>query len=69
MLRYLNAILAIEPTSAQHRWLRAIVLVRNEDRAGAAADVEWLLEHKPEGLDLSRVRQMQQALEEQGAKR
>jgi regulator of sirC expression with transglutaminase-like and TPR domain len=65
MHRYLNAILAIEPASAQHRWLRAIVRYGLEDRAGATADVEWLVEHKPEGVDMARVLQMQRALSQQ----
>ncbi len=62
MHRYLNAILAVDPTSAQHRWLRAIVRYRLEDRPGSSADVEWLLANKPDGIDLARVHELQRAL-------
>jgi len=35
MNRYLNAILALEPDSARHHWLRAVVRYRLEENAGA----------------------------------
>jgi regulator of sirC expression with transglutaminase-like and TPR domain len=62
MRRYLNAIVAIEPESAEHRWLRAIVDYRLEDFAAASVDVEWLLDHEPAGIDLERVRELQRVL-------
>ena len=61
--RYLNGILALDPASAQHRWLRAIIRYRVEDRKGAAEDVAWLMEHKPEGIDLHRVFELKRALD------
>jgi regulator of sirC expression with transglutaminase-like and TPR domain len=64
MHRYLNAILAVEPTSAQHHWLRAIVRYRLEDTAGAAVDADWLLENKPEGIDVAPVLELQRAIQE-----
>ncbi|MEX2111787.1 MAG: transglutaminase family protein [Pirellulales bacterium] len=62
MHRYLNAVLALDPDNGHYRWLRAIVRYRLEDRAGATQDVAWLMEHKPEGVDLLRVLEMQRAL-------
>ncbi|HEX3726475.1 MAG TPA: transglutaminase family protein, partial [Pirellulales bacterium] len=62
MHRYLNAILSIEPASGQHRWLRAIVRYRLQERADALADIEWLLEHKPPGVEIARVHDLQQAI-------
>ncbi len=62
LLRYLNAILAVEPESPQHRWLRAIVRYRLEDRAGATEDVDWLVANKPAGIDLVRVLALQRSL-------
>jgi regulator of sirC expression with transglutaminase-like and TPR domain len=63
MHRYLNAILAVEETSAQHRALRAMVRYRLEDLAGAAADVEWLLDNNPDGIDVARLRELQRAIQ------
>jgi regulator of sirC expression with transglutaminase-like and TPR domain len=60
--RYLNAALALDGNHGHYHWLRAIVRLRLEDRAGAAEDVEWLVEHKPEGVDQTRVLEMQRAL-------
>jgi regulator of sirC expression with transglutaminase-like and TPR domain len=67
MRRYLDAILALEPESAQHRWLRAIVRYRLEDPRGAAEDVDWLVEQKPPGVDLVRVLQMREMLKREAA--
>jgi regulator of sirC expression with transglutaminase-like and TPR domain/S1-C subfamily serine protease len=62
MLRYLNAIVAVAPESAEERGLRAALLYQMNDRAGALRDVDWLLDHSPEGLDVERVRQFRRML-------
>ena len=62
MLRYLNAIVAVAPESAEERGLRAALLFQMGDRSGALQDVDWLLEHNPEGLDVQRVRQFRRML-------
>ena len=64
MHRYLNAILAIDPESAQHHWLRAIVRFRLELRGQSEEDVDWLLEKRPVGIDYSRVLDLQRAIEQ-----
>ncbi|MBI3838159.1 MAG: trypsin-like peptidase domain-containing protein [Planctomycetia bacterium] len=64
MHRYLNAILAIDPNSAQHHWLRAIVRYRLELREGSEEDVDWLLEKRPAGIDHTRVLDLRRALEQ-----
>jgi serine protease Do len=61
--RYLNAILAIEPESGQHRWLRAIVRFRLQNRSATQEDIDWLLANKPAGVDLSRLMELQRAVE------
>jgi len=63
MHRYLNAILAVDPDSAQHHWLRAIVRFRLELRGQSEEDVDWLLERRPVGIDCSRVLDLQRAIE------
>ena len=52
MLRYVNAIVAVAPDAAQHRGMRAILRHKAGDRDGALQDVDWLLEHQPEGLNV-----------------
>ena len=63
MHRYLNAILAIDAKSAQHRLLRAVVRYRLQDRQRALEDVNWLLENNPPEIDSGRVHELQQAVE------
>jgi regulator of sirC expression with transglutaminase-like and TPR domain len=66
--RYLNAALAIDNSNGHYHWLRAIVRLRVEDRVGATQDVEWLAEHKPDGVDLARVLEMQRMLRQSEGK-
>jgi regulator of sirC expression with transglutaminase-like and TPR domain len=61
-LRYLNAILAVDPESAPERGLRAALHYRTGDREAALVDVDWLLEHQPEGLDVERLREFRRML-------
>jgi regulator of sirC expression with transglutaminase-like and TPR domain len=62
MLRYLNAIVTVNPEAAVERGLRAGLRYQTGDRAGALQDVDWLLEHEPEGLDVKRVREFRRLL-------
>jgi regulator of sirC expression with transglutaminase-like and TPR domain len=62
MLRYLDALLVLNPTSALDRGLRAMVRARSGDRAGALEDVDWLLDKHPEGVDLDRLRDFRHSL-------
>jgi regulator of sirC expression with transglutaminase-like and TPR domain/S1-C subfamily serine protease len=62
MLRYVDAILAVEPDAAQERALRVQLRYQAGDRAGALQDIDWLLDHRPEGLDVERVQEMRRRL-------
>jgi regulator of sirC expression with transglutaminase-like and TPR domain len=62
MLRYLNAILAVDPESARSRGMRALLRQQAGDREGALQDVDWLLEHQPEGLDVERLQEFRRLL-------
>jgi len=58
MLRYLEAKVAIDPESVSDRGMRAVVRFDTGRRDAGIADLDWFLDHPPEGLDLERIRQM-----------
>jgi serine protease Do len=62
MMRYLSAILEVDPEAAEDRGMRAALRFQTGDRIGALVDVDWLLEHQPEGLDVEKVRQFRRLL-------
>ena len=62
MLRYLDTILAIAPESGPERWTRALMRMQKADQAGAREDADWLIEHKPEGIEIDRVRELRAVL-------
>lgn len=62
MLHYVNAIVAVDPDAAQHRGMRAVLRHKAGDRHGALQDVDWLLEHQPEGLDVEALRAFRRLL-------
>ena len=57
LLRYLDTILVIDTDSAQDRWMRAVLRAQTGRRQGAVEDTDWLLEHRPEGMNLDRVKE------------
>jgi len=65
MLPYLDTILAIQPASAGERWIRALIRYQTGRREEAIADVDWVIEHEPEGLDLDQARELRALLEKQ----
>ncbi len=62
MLRYLNAILVVAPDAAQQRGMRAFLRHKAGDRDGALQDVDWLLDHPPEGMDIEALRQFRRLI-------
>jgi serine protease Do len=54
-LPYLNLLLTIKPGDAQDRLSRAILLFKNQQPKEARADVQWLLDKRPEGIHLERL--------------
>lgn len=63
VLRYLDAILVIEPDSARDRVMRMITSARLGRRTAALADARWLLDHEPAGIDLDQIRGLVARLE------
>ncbi|WP_202921439.1 transglutaminase family protein [Anatilimnocola aggregata] len=64
MLRYLQAIITLDPVSARERGLRAMLRFESGRKQGAIADLDWFFEHKPEGIDLEQIEKMQQFFRE-----
>jgi regulator of sirC expression with transglutaminase-like and TPR domain len=62
MLRYLDAILVIEPNAHEERWARAVFRWQAGLRERSAEDCDWLLKHEPEGVDLDRVRELRRVI-------
>ena len=60
MLRYLEAMLAIDPELIRERGLRAVLRYETGREAAAIADLDWFLEKKPAGLDLEQIRELQE---------
>jgi serine protease Do len=62
MLTYLDTIVAVEPQAHEERWVRAVFRWKAGRRDGAIADLDWLLEQNPPGVDLDRVRELHRLL-------
>lgn len=62
LLRYLEALVGIDPESAEYRQQRAGLRAYGNRHAAAIADLDWLLEHEPAGIDLDRIHGMRSAL-------
>jgi regulator of sirC expression with transglutaminase-like and TPR domain len=61
-LRYLDTILAIAPDAASERFLRAAGRLQMGNKVGAREDVDWLVEHEPQGVDRERVLELRRLL-------
>jgi regulator of sirC expression with transglutaminase-like and TPR domain len=62
VLRYLDAILGVDPQAHEERWARAVFRFQAGQREGSLADVDRLLRDRPEGVDLERVRELKRLL-------
>ncbi|MEM7700055.1 MAG: transglutaminase family protein [Verrucomicrobiota bacterium] len=60
---YLDLLLAVAPDSAPERFQRALLRVQERDISGAREDIDWLLEHRPPGLDYARLEQFRYSLD------
>lgn len=63
MLRYIETMLVIEPEDGVNRWFRAVLEYQTRRYAEALADVEWIEEHTPAGVDLQQVEELKGVLE------
>lgn len=58
LLRYLEALVAVDPEDIETRGMRSLIRFRSGYRDAAVSDLNWFLEHQPPGLDLDRIREM-----------
>jgi regulator of sirC expression with transglutaminase-like and TPR domain len=58
MLRYVNAMVAVDEADIEARGKRAILRYQAGDRAAAVHDLDWFLANEPTGLDLDAIRAM-----------
>jgi regulator of sirC expression with transglutaminase-like and TPR domain len=60
LLRYLEAMIAVEPELVRERGMRAVLRAQTGRSAAAVADLDWFLEHEPEGIELDKIREMRE---------
>jgi len=63
MLGYLDSAIAVAPDSGDERFMRAVIYFQTRRRADGIEEADWLLEHKPRGVDLNRVRELRELLD------
>jgi serine protease Do len=61
MIRYLSATVAVDPDAARERGNLALLKFETGRNEIAARELDWFFDRKIEGVDLDRLRQMQQA--------
>jgi hypothetical protein len=55
-------ILALDENSGPDRWMRAVLRFQSSQPAGAAEDLDWIIEHEPAGVNLDEVRSLREVL-------
>ena len=65
MLRYVDALLAVEPVASPQRWARAVLNYQTGRIEAAIRDADWLLERESDdqSVNLEHVRQLRRILE------
>lgn len=59
MIGYLEILVTLAPDSAEDRGVRAMLKFETGRHDMAIQELDWFFERKPEGLDLDRIREMQ----------
>ncbi len=64
LLRYLEAMVALEPDEPSYRGMRAVVRQQTGRREAALSDLDWFLSTAPDGVDLEAIRTMRRRFSE-----
>ena len=64
-LRYLDGILRLDPSDGQSRMMRAGIYLSKGQKAEALADVQYLIDHPSPGLDVKKLKEFKERLEEE----
>ena len=62
--RYADVILTIDPTNFTQRGMRIQLSLRGGRYQQALADIDWLLEHQTDVIDVTRLRELRQQVEQ-----
>ncbi|MBL9152501.1 MAG: tetratricopeptide repeat protein [Verrucomicrobiales bacterium] len=62
-LPYIDLLLVVSPEEPQERFQRALLRVQTKNLDGAKTDLDWLLQHRPPGIDYDRLQQFRDQLE------
>ena len=62
--RYADAILTVDPTNFTQRGMRIQLSLRSGRYQQALADIDWLLEHQTDVIDVTRLRELRQQVEQ-----
>lgn len=62
MHRYYEALVAVQPQSAELRLMRSQIRAATGRTAGAIEDLDWLIENDPPGLDREGARRLREAI-------
>lgn len=65
MHRYLDALLAVDPSNVEDRLRRASLRFQTGRLAAALEDIDWVLEREPPGVNLEEVARFRQLVHEQ----
>ncbi len=68
VLRYLETLVTLVPTSVEYRAKRLEMRARTGRLTNAVDDANWFIEKQPEGVDLERVRDLRATLESELAR-
>jgi regulator of sirC expression with transglutaminase-like and TPR domain len=63
-LRYLAGILTLDPSDGQSRMMRAGIYLSKNEKAEALADVQYLIDHPTPGVDVRKLKEFKDRLEE-----
>ena len=62
--RYADVILTVDPTDFRQRGMRIQLSLRGGRYQQALADIDWLLEHQADVIDVDRLRELRQQVEQ-----